>query len=329
MIETADELRRKFNRRFLEMFHRSTVREGLGILFLDFATIVSAFLCAQALSQFGGVTEWVGYILAVIVIGTRQRSFGNIVHECSHAGFLDSRKWNDRVGRFLSALLCYSYDCYRDGHKSHHLYTGDYEKDEDFADTKVYEFDRPISDGVIRRHLLRLITFQFFPYYTGKTVFTAEDRTFWIGLRLSYVASILYAAIGTWLGWPVATLIVWYWIVPYVTVLPIIAYVSDLFDHAGLIGNENEIDKSRNYPVSNPFVHWLFFPRHDSYHLVHHLFPMVPTKHLADSHKILVAESPYYAARPHSLREWVRNASFQVPELSAKPNVKPTGVCDV
>lgn len=48
-IETADELRRKSKRRFLKSFHRSSVRDGLGILFLDFATIVCAFLCAQAL----------------------------------------------------------------------------------------------------------------------------------------------------------------------------------------------------------------------------------------------------------------------------------------
>ncbi|MCZ4354148.1 fatty acid desaturase [Roseovarius aestuarii] len=258
------------------------------------------------------------YVFAVVVIGTRLRSFGNIVHECSHAGFVEDRSWNDAIGRLLSTLLCYSYDCYRDGHKTHHLYTGDYEKDEDFADTKAYEFHQPLSVETIKRHLFRLITFQFFPFYTGKTVFTTEDRPTWLVLRLLYVMFVMYGLLGIWNGWFGSDMIVWYWVVPYVTVLPIIAYLSDLFDHAGLIGNENEIDKSRNYPVKSRALHWLFFPRHDSYHLVHHLFPMVPTKHLADCHEILMAESQYYASRPHSFRGWLSNVFFQTPELSGE-----------
>lgn len=313
MEETANELRKRFNKRFYGMFPRNTGRQGLGVLALDFGTILVAIIFAESLSTNGDVVYWLGYVLACVVIGTRQRSFGNIVHECSHAGFVADRRLNDVVGRFLSTLLCYSYDCYRDGHKTHHIYTGDYEKDEDFANTKAYEFHQPISGEIIRRHLVRLFTFQFFPYYTGKTVFTNEDRPRWLFIRLLYVAFVLYGLVGIWSEWSGSALIVWYWVVPYVTVLPVIGYVSDLFDHAGLIGNDNEIDKSRNYPVSNRFFHWLFFPRHDSYHLVHHLFPMVPTKHLAACHEILMAESPYYAARPHSLVEWFSDKFFQVP----------------
>lgn len=316
-METANELRRRFNRRFRTEFMKPTVAQGFGVLFLDFGTIILAILASEPLSTNGAIVDWSVYVVAIVVIGTRLRSFGNIVHECSHFGFMDNRDWNDFVGRLASTLLCYSYDCYCQGHMTHHAYTGDYEKDEDFADTKMYQFDEPITGSMLKTHLTRLITFQFFPYYTGKTVFTIEDRPLWVGFRLIYVGLILYSVVGVLLALPFASTVFWYWIVPYCTVLPIIGYLSDLFDHAGLIANEDEVDKSRNYPVSNKFLHWLFFPRDDSYHLTHHLFPMVPTKDLARCHEILVAESTYYAARPHTLTDWVRNYRFQKPSMIA------------
>lgn len=313
MVETARDLRQKFNRRFLRLYQRNTLSEGALVLFFDFGTIALSIAVSHFLEIYGQTVWWLGYFIAVVVIGTRLRSFGNIVHECSHLGFVNDRIWNERIGRFLSVLLCYSYSSYKAGHKTHHQYTGDYDRDLDFADTKTYAFHKPISLEQIKQHLKRLLTFQFFPFYTGRTLFTRQDRPAWMALRLCYVAIIIYAVVGYPFNLPLAADITHYWIVPFVTVLPIMAYLSDLFDHAGLIGNENEIDKSRNYPVSNPFLHWLFFPRHDSYHLVHHLFPMVPTKNLADCHRVLMAESPYYAARPHSLAEWLRDATFQSP----------------
>ncbi len=315
-IEKSQTLRKRFNKQFSQICKKNTVLEGFLVLSLDVGTIILAVVAANYASQFVTAVSWSAFGLAVVVIGTRLRSFGNIIHECAHSGFVDSRSWNDRFGRFLSVLLCYSYDCYKHGHMTHHLYTGDYDKDLDFTDTKTYEFHEPITTAQIKRHALRLLTFQFVPFYTGKTMYSAEDGVFWRCLRFSYVAFILTCFGAWWLGSDFGKGVILYWVLPFITVLPAIGYLSDLMDHAGLIANENEIDKSRNYPVRNRFLHWLFFPRHDSYHLVHHLFPTVPTRDLARCHAILMAGSSYYASRPHTLKDWAFSSTFTNPPLA-------------
>lgn len=161
MVETARDLRQKFNRRFLRLYQRNTLSEGALVLFFDFGTIALSITVSHFLEIYGQTVWWLAYFIAVVVIGTRLRSFGNIVHECSHSGFVNDRIWNERIGRFLSVLLCYSYRSYKAGHKTHHQYTGDYDRDLDFADTKTYAFHKPISLEQIKQHLKRLLTFQF------------------------------------------------------------------------------------------------------------------------------------------------------------------------
>ena len=68
-----------------------------------------------------------------------------------------------------------------------------------------------------------------------------------------------------------------------------------LFRSAGLIGAADELDSSRNMPVPKA-IGMLFFPRNDCFHLVHHLFPQVPTRHLRDCHGRLLSH-PEYRAR--------------------------------
>ena len=102
----------------------------------------------------------------------------------------------------------------------------------------------------------------------------------------------------------------------FLTTLPAIAYVTDVLDHAGLIRRKHDLEKSRNYVVDNRLIHVVFFPRNDSYHLVHHLFPSVPTKMMPQCHKILMQEVPEYRALSHTLRGWLRvcrDASVEPP----------------
>jgi fatty acid desaturase len=40
-------------------------------------------------------------------------------------------------------------------------------------------------------------------------------------------------------------------------------------------------------------VRLIFFPRNDSYHLVHHLFPQIPARHLHQAHQELCRDPSY------------------------------------
>ena len=48
-------------------------------------------------------------------------------------------------------------------------------------------------------------------------------------------------------------------------------------------------------------LRWMFFPRNDCYHLVHHLFPHIPARHLGASHQLLTRDA-LYAAQPNAVR---------------------------
>ena len=47
-----------------------------------------------------------------------------IQHDCGHGSFMSSRKWNNRVGRFMSVLTWTPYDFWRKTHNMHHAGSG-------------------------------------------------------------------------------------------------------------------------------------------------------------------------------------------------------------
>jgi fatty acid desaturase len=108
---------------------------------------------------------------------------------------------------------------------------------------------------------------------------------------------IALAGLGAAAGWDVLVL---YYVVPYLTTYQIFRFWSDAADHAGLMSGATEFDRARNHTLGWAPLDWLVFPRHDQYHLVHHLFPAVPTRLLATMHARLMA-APVYAARDHGL----------------------------
>jgi fatty acid desaturase len=74
-----------------------------------------------------------------------------------------------------------------------------------------------------------------------------------------------------------------------------INYWTDCIDHGGLVGETDELAASRNLVVPK-ILRVILFPRNDCYHLVHHLFPQVPTHHLDACHERLL-DHPAYRAR--------------------------------
>jgi fatty acid desaturase len=76
--------------------------------------------------------------------------------------------------------------------------------------------------------------------------------------------------------------------------------VAHCVDHAGLIAESDDLYASRNLILPQP-LRALLFPRNDCFHLVHHLFPSVPTRHLPACHRRLMSD-PAYAALSHRAR---------------------------
>lgn len=226
-------------------------------------------------------------------IGTRLRGINNIVHECSHATFADDRSDNVMIGRVCCAILMKSFRKYRDDHLSHHAHNGDYEHDAEFGLIEKFGLHDPINRRTILRHVIVPLTGRHLPLYTGINL-SAEDGRGFQGLKLLLLAAM---AIFLLLD-PLAAL--GFVILPLFYIYPTLNFWTDCLDHAGLVGAKDEMEASRNV-LAPTLVRLLFFPRNDSYHLVHHLFPQIPARHLHRAHEEL-SRDPGYRRLPSAVR---------------------------
>jgi fatty acid desaturase len=79
----------------------------------------------------------------------------------------------------------------------------------------------------------------------------------------------------------------------YFVMFPIIRFMGDYFDHGQLVAVTSGI-QSKNHPRVGWIVELLFLPMNDKFHLVHHLFPKIPSKNLGQAHIFLLGSSRTY-----------------------------------
>ena len=286
------ELRRKYNRQLTGLTRLSNVRGWLLVGFFV-AQIVLAAVLGHVLIQ-APVSGWsIGLALFLMLfIGTRFRALNNVVHETSHASFVEDRQQNVLIGKFCSAVTLGSYRDYRDEHLSHHAYVGDYEKDLDFKGIEDLALHEPLTRGTLMRHILTPFVGRHLPYYLHLNRSTRDGKVF-VWLKVALLVSVLVVTVLA----PLTALL--FLVVPFVLVYSALNYWADCMDHAGLVGGEDELDKSRNI-LAPRLVGWMFFPRHDCFHLVHHLFPQVPARHLEATHELL-AKDKIYQSKPNAM----------------------------
>lgn len=287
-------LRRTYVRRFigLERYRRMDA-------WLIVAAYIGLILAAVALGTYLltlPLSVWtvVAMVATAAFVGTRLRGINNIVHECSHATFAEERSDNVVIGRFCAAILMKSFRKYRDDHLSHHAHNGDYEHDAEFGLIEKFGLHDPITPRTVLRHAFVPLTGRHLPLYTGINL-SAEDGRVFQGLKLALLAAM---AVFLFLD-PVAALA--FVILPLFYIYPTFNFWTDCLDHAGLVGAQDEIEASRNV-LAPKLVRLLFFPRNDSYHLVHHLFPQIPARHLHLAHEELSRDLSYRRL-PSAVRE--------------------------
>ena len=293
-------LRSKYMRRFfgLQKYSRSiawmTVGVYLGLI------LGSVWLGSYMISQ--SMTVWSVAVVAgcSIFIGTRMRGINNIVHECCHATFAEIREDNVLIGRVCAAVLMKSFHKYRADHLSHHGNNGDYENDAEFAVIQKFGLHDPLTLRTILRHIATPLMGRHLPVYTGINL-SGEDGRLFLYLKLVILSVI---AVFTVLA-PFASF--FFVILPLFYIYPTLNFWTDCLDHAGLVGAKDELEASRNV-LAPAVVRLLFFPRNDSYHLVHHLFPQVPAQHLHSAHAEL-CKDPEYRKQSAAVRPSIRDVS--------------------
>lgn len=290
---SASLLRNKYLRQFAGMGkYPAVVAWGIVSGFFlqaGLAVAIGVWLLGQPITWSSGFI-----ILGLMVfIGTRLRGLNNIIHECSHATFAARREDNSLIGKICASFLFSSFLDYRDEHLSHHAHLGDYEKDQDLKNIKDLGLHDPLSTRVVMRHLVTPFLGRHLPYYLHLN-FSVRDGAPFLILK----AVILLAVAAYLLYHPIPTML--FVVLPYVLVYSALNYWADCMDHAGLIEEGDDLNASRNL-LAPGFLRVLFFPRNDCYHLVHHLFPHVPARHLDLAHQVLERDE-IYASQPNAVR---------------------------
>lgn len=318
MIINQSEIQSQYSKRF----KATVVQRSL----VNCISVLALHICVAALFAFAFAVIYVENVLAGIIlypifgifIATRYRALANILHEATHNAFAPTYKANNIIARLICIVLFYSLKGYKEHHRTHHAFTGDYSKDKEFGPIEDYELHKPLDRDRFDIMLMRALKLKHLGHYIGGVAVNFQEPIVWIFARLLYlgvlVSSILY--------WGVlsvqSVVIIGVFILPIFTFVPTITYIMDVMDHGGILGEPGIGDRARNYTTGSKLVDFIFFPHYDNYHLVHHIFPDLPTRLLPHCHEVLMQEQPAYRDIQHTLGGFVSSLTRQGVEVTSK-----------
>lgn len=239
------------------------------------------------------------YVVALVVIGGRQRGLSGLVHQASHGTFMASAHGNAVFAALLGGYpVLQSYTGYQQSHVVLHHGRFGSAKDPDYAffrDAGLYE--EGADSRRLNRYLFGLLSpiavMRYVGFVIRSRIWTSDDsQSERLGRLLYYVAAI--AAISWFDVWPY---VLGYWFVPLVTTQAWIGALSELAEHYPFMNRSQRglIRMSRNRDFGPAWRLLIGEHRGEGYHLVHHLFPRLPIWNLHRAHRVLLADADYAA----------------------------------
>lgn len=251
---------------------RVAVPRSLLDIAFDLAVIALATLaCAW-------VSPWLSPV-AVLLIGNRQRSLGNILHDGSHGNLHRHREVNDLIVRVLLApLLFVGLTKYRDDHFRHHAQLGDPAGDPDLLQ------HRGAQRGWLGHYVVNVLNPR--AWWSSLSAHLGQRDTAWF-TRLTIVAwwIALASALGTAGGAHLLGLFMLLWLLARATSFHLITTFREMCDHFGLQPG-GVCSFTRDIVTTGPWS-WLLHPRNNGLHLTHHLMPGVPYYRLRQAQNVL------------------------------------------
>lgn len=271
----------------------SPARTILAIL-ADWAMIFGAIGFA---SRFPSV--WT-FVLAELVIASRQHALFFILHDGAHFLIVKNRKWNDRLSNALvSWPLFFSTAKYRDYHFRHHRLLNT-DEDPDWARRKNDDAWRfPCSKAKYWRNSLPFLIWR------GPVDMFNAIRGLGPLKESPVVITIYYGAAAAGLtalaAWKAFFL---FWILPFFTIQALIHRLRSSTEHLAL-PKIHSLNSTRNI-WSGSLERFFLGPHHSGLHLTHHMDPHVPWYRLTDVRKFYSA-NPVYRCFAHE------NTSYFLP----------------
>jgi len=249
------------------------------------------------------------YILAVMVIGSRQHAMLILMHEAVHFRLFKSKRLNEFVGDVLLAWPCLvSMRSFSRNHLAHHQHLNTTEDPDIVRKQPDPEWRFPMPRSRLTWMILKQFTGLGFVYLVQ--VFRSLDKdapdegtaykVARYGFYLAALGIIIYAG--------VFKLFVMYWVFPFLTWLMFIFRIRTMSEHP-------KVERTSAYSTSLEYKlglveRMLVTPKFAFYHMEHHSYPSVPFYRLPQLHRALKANDRFRRAlRPISYAGLVRECS--------------------
>lgn len=256
------------------------------------------------------------FVLAVMVIGSRQLGLAILMHDGAHGALHPDESVNLRVSQWMCAYPVFAETrAYRRYHLKHHAHTQT-DLDPDLVLSKPF----PITTASYRRKFWRDVSGQTGYEQRKSQVMNALGSTalpwrqrlqsLWARLGPQITANaLLFAAltmVGAWWAYPLL------WLLPLLTWMMVVTRIRNIAEHAVV---PDDLDPLRNTrtTTANRIERLLFAPYYVNYHLEHHLFFYVPAYNLPKIHGWLMQG-------PHRQRLEVEHGYWRV---LAKATTRP------
>lgn len=247
---------------------------------------------------------YVSFPFFAFYLGTRFRAVNNMSHECVHGTYCSSGRLNEAFGELFAIVEHSRFTHVRKAHFAHHRYLGHPQLDLDLKDIPRHFLYSQLTRRRICKSIAQTLTLKQISH-TFTMHFYDSHAPLWAVVIRHVYSVFLIIFLYTY---PVQFLSLM--VVPYLYFFQIHKNLTDLLDHAGLFSTNGSLNRSRNFIIKNPVLSALLTPRHDGYHLVHHLFPWLAVENHKRAHEILLSDAEYckktHYASQH-LRRWLYN----------------------
>ncbi|MBV2359194.1 fatty acid desaturase family protein [Thalassococcus sp. CAU 1522] len=239
------------------------------------------------------------FLLAVVVIGSRQLGLAILMHEAAHNALFKTRWMNEFAGDWLCGRpILADLPEYRRYHLTHHRYTQS-DRDPDLRLSKPF----PTTRASLRRKLIRDITGQTgikqraqqiaFAFRMAGEVEgqpSAQDLAqafsgpvLGKAIVANAVILALFWAIGAWWFWLA------FWVLPLLTWFQLVLRVRNIAEHGAVAFSDDPFRNTRT-TLASPLERLLLAPYWVNYHLEHHLVMHIPAHNLPRLHAMLKAK---------------------------------------
>ncbi|MBR8834085.1 MAG: fatty acid desaturase [Stigonema ocellatum SAG 48.90 = DSM 106950] len=260
------------------------VEEWLIICFLAWISLSIFAVCGV------GVLGIFSYLGAILIIASRQRVLENFQHDALHFNLSRNHIINDMLAWVFIAVPSFHHinnerEAHCIGHHKHYWQEG---LDPDLLRYQQFEMDKlqffNLKD--FWQHVVRQ-----YPKYYATTIgafYLYENDDLWsVLLRIvPWVAALIIAWFSN-----VFHIVVLFWLVPLLVTLPIVRYLSELTEHAGLTCSTEPLTSARN--SLGLFNELFLHPRGEGFHQIHHMYPSIPWFNLRKAHALLMQDEEY------------------------------------